>query len=130
MPEPTPIPVGGARGGLTVEQGPQWLVDLLFFAPPWVGTVLTLVVVVVIGATAYRVSKQGVSPAQYEAAATNGLVVFGVIVATPWVRDTFALPYIVDVAAGAALGIGVVRGGLYTLRRVPWTEFFDTGARS
>jgi len=129
-PAPTPVPMDGAGSGLTVEQGPRWLVDLLFFAPPWVGRVLLLVVVVVVGVTAYRVYRYGITPSQFEAAATNGLVILGVVVATPWVRDTFALPYLADVVAGAVLGISVVRGGLYTLQRVPWTEFFDAGARS
>jgi hypothetical protein len=120
----------GAGSGLTVEQGPRWLVELLFFAPPWVGTVLTLVVVVVVGVTAWRVHRYGVTPAQFEAAGTNGLVMLGIIVATPWVRDTFVLPYLADVTVGAALGIGVVRGGLVVLKRLSRTEFFDAVVRS
>lgn len=116
--EQVPTPVPGSPGGqITIEQGPQWLVRLLFYPPPWVGTIMTLIVVVVVAGVGYQEYRYGIKPAQLEAAATNGLVVLGVIVATPLIRETFALPYLLDVLCGAAVGIGGVRLGLAVARR-------------
>jgi hypothetical protein len=89
------------------EQGPEWLVRIAFNAPPWVHTTLNVVglLVIVGGVVGYHRSG-GLDEELQRAISQNLLVALGCLVATSIVTSQFAWPYLLDVAAGSAVGIG------------------------
>lgn len=89
------------------EQGPDWLVRLAFSAPPWLQTTLNIVgLLVIVGAVVGYHRAGGLDEHLLRSISQNVFVAVGCLVATSLVTTHFQLPYLVDVVAGSAVGIG------------------------
>lgn len=89
------------------EQGPDWLVRLAFNAPPWLQTALNVVgLLVIVGAVVGYYRAGGLDEDLLRAISRNLLIGVGCLAATSLVTTHFAWPYLLDVVAGSAVGIG------------------------
>jgi hypothetical protein len=88
-----------------IEQGPRWLIQLAYCPPPWLDSVLWIVVLAVLGLSTlgwYR--NDGLDEATISQIAENGLIAIGVIVATTTLVRLDVLGYVGDVLVGGGVG--------------------------
>lgn len=87
-----------------VEQGPEWLADLLYFPPWWLKPLLAGFVVVVIALAAWGYYRKGAPVEVRVRMLENGLLVGAIALATYGLTKHAPLPYVLDVAGGVAIG--------------------------
>lgn len=109
--------VEGADGPVVVEQGPDWLVTVLYNPPDWLFPLVVLVTVVVVGGAALAVRRHGedvLEAAGPEMAQNFGIVV-GVIACTRLSMAWLSLSYVGDVVVGWSVGSVLGIGGAIAL---------------
>lgn len=103
-------PVPGSRGNESaVTQGPDWILNLVTGAPPWLNTGLKIAALIAAAVVAYRLYQWGELPldVQREMQVILGHIT-AITTATLAMVNLTALPYIVDIALGFAVGYGFV----------------------
>jgi hypothetical protein len=94
-------------GKMQVEQGPAWLIDLLFNPPGWLSTLLgvaALASLLLAGLALYRNDWTLPDDAQAEVLA-NAVLIESILVTTVWVVFHHDLSYALDVTAGFVGGL-------------------------
>lgn len=95
---------------VSVEQGPEWLVDLYFSPPPWVNPALKLLAAITLVIVVYRLYQRGWKldmDTQREMQIVVAIVV-GIMTATLAMTNLVDVPYTVDVVVGTIVGYGAV----------------------
>lgn len=102
MPPSTP-PIT-AEPPVYVEQGPEWLADLLYFPPWWLEPLLTGIVIVTIALAAWGYYRRGAPVEVRIRMLENGLHVGAIAIATYLLTQHAQFPYVLDVAGGVTIG--------------------------
>lgn len=110
--------VDTGNGGVVIEQGPEWLVELAFAPPAWLSWGVNIALVVLIAGVAWGCYRVDVDEELLEEWGEIVLIVGSIGGVTHAVSVSAALPYLADVVVGTAAGFCVAQAVLLGARAV------------
>lgn len=93
-----------------LEQGPRWLADLLYAPPEWLPAALVAALLLGGVGVAWLATRADIDAQALSEIATNVTVLVVTWQATAWFVGHAGWPYLLDVAAGATLGVAAGYG--------------------
>lgn len=108
---------GTTTSTMTIEQGPEWLVDLYFTPPPWLNPLLKVIAIFALVVVAYRLYQRGWHLDMDTQRGMQIVVahIVAIMSATLAMVNLANQPYFVDVSVGFASGYGTVLAAQYSV---------------
>lgn len=119
---PTPPPenatVTTTEGtSVIIEQGPRWLVELLYAPPAWVRPVAGLIFVSVVGLAALSYHRNGIDEVIIEEISANGIIAISCLGLTTLLVRHGDFSYALDVVVGGFGGYAIAQAAIVAIKR-------------